>query len=260
MTVEEYRSAPGLNFSKMKALLQSPLHFQKQEAVEETLAMRMGTAVDEWVLSGKVRPHVIKPAELDGKPWQGNRTACKEWVKKWKADGCTVYSQDEYDTQSAMQKALENSREFQGLLRTCPQRQLPVFAVYRGVPVKCLLDMAGQDEEGRVICDLKTSNDASPKGFGKKAFNMDYDLQMVLYSAAVALSEGLEEPPAMSWAVVESSAAAPVSLFLVPGEALESGQRKLDRCIDSYLECMESGIWPSYGTGFQTPEWPRWAA
>lgn len=262
MTVEDYRAHSALNFSRMKWLLKSPCHFIMEGTadVEETLAMRMGSAVDEWILSGKVRPHAIKPAELDGKPWQGNRTACKQWVKDRKAEGFTVYSQDEYDTQMGMQKALEQSPEFQKLLEVCPQRQLPVFAKYRGVELKVLMDMAGHDLGGyRCFGDLKCSVSAAPRDFAKKAATMHYDLQQAVYAAVLGVSEALEDEPAMFWAVVESSPSAPVSIFSVPREAMDSGKRKLDRCIDLYLQCTESGNWPGYGQGIQQLSWPAWA-
>lgn len=262
MTLEEYRSHSALNFSKMKWLLHSGQHFMamKDREVEETIAMRMGSAVDEWILSGKVRPHAIKPAELDGKPWQGNRTACKQWVAARKAEGMTVYSQEEYDTQSAMQRALEASPDFQSLLEICPERQLPVFANYRGVELKILIDLAGHDRSGRrAFGDLKTSVSASPREFAKKAARMHYDLQQALYAAALGVAEFLEDEPAMFWAVVESTLAAPVSIFAVPRDAMGSGMRKLNLCIDRYKEGMETGQWNGYGRGFLQLEWPRWA-
>lgn len=263
MTIEAYRNHSALNFSRMKWLLKSPRHFMVEgpREKEETLAMRLGRAVDEWILTGEVRPFAIMPEEIEKATGKGSRTAKQAWLAEQEQQGLTAYKQEEYDTQMAMQKALESSPEFQKLLEVCPQRQLPVFAKYRGVEVKALLDLAGHDMSGhRCFGDLKTSVSAAPRDFAKKAANLDYDLQQALYAAALASSEGLEDEPAMFWAVVESSASAPVSIFAVPREAMDSGQRKLNKCIDLYLQCTESGEWPGYGQGIQQLKWPSWAS
>jgi hypothetical protein len=262
MTIEEYRAAPGLNFSVAKWLLTTPFHFKTMLAteVEETLAMRMGAAVDEWVLSGRVRPHAIMPPDIATLTGKGSRAAKQAWVKEQEAKGFTVYKREDWDKQSAMQRALERSPDFQSILSACPERQLPVFASYRGIPMKALLDMAGRDAKKlRCFGDLKCILDASPRGFGKRAYANHLDLQIVMYQTVLALSEGLEAPPLPFWVAVESSGVPAVSVFSVPLEAMESGQRKLDKCVDLYLSCSESGLWPAYGSGWLTPEWPRWA-
>lgn len=263
MDRDAYDTLPHLNFSAGKWLLTSGQHFQAMRSVEreETIAMRMGMAIDEFVSFGIVRPFAVMPEEIASLTGTGSRTAKSAWKAEQKAKGCTVYTADEAKRQRAMIDSLTGSHDFQALLKVMPQRQHAVTATYRGVPMKCMLDLAGHDDNGRrIICDLKTAMDGSPRGFGKAAFTRDYDLQICLYGTILSLAEGLEDPPIPCWAVVESSHAAPVSLFSVPQKALESGQRKLDKMIDRYLEYTASGVWPGYGAGWQTPIWPRWAS
>lgn len=167
---------------------------------------------------------------------------------------------EEWSKQSGMQRALEASPEFQGLLRICPQRQLPVFTEYRGVKIKCLIDLAGHDaRQRRCFGDLKCILDASPRGFGKLAYIRHLDMQIYMYRTALALSEKLEEPPLPFWSAVESSGVPVVSNFGVPSEALESGRRKLDKCIDLLKTYQDQKDWPGYGDGWMEPVWPRWA-
>lgn len=264
MTIEAYRQHTADHYSRIKLLLRSPAHYiAGREEKEPTLAMRMGTAVDEFILEGKVRPYAIKPPHHpdDTKDvWQGNKKWCREWVKSHKDARVSVYSQEEWNKTSAMQQALANSPEFQDILEMCTNRQRPVFGTYRGVEFKILVDLDGYDSNGvRTYGDLKTTNDGSPRKFAKKAFDMDYDLQIVLYGTILAIAEGLGEKPCPFWTVVEESPATPVTVYAVPPEAWESGQRKLDRCVDLLLECRETGIYPAYGSGIQNLQWPKWA-
>jgi hypothetical protein len=264
MTVEEYRQSPGLNFSSIKHILRSPAHFLAGRGEQEpSLAMRMGSAVDEYVLEGKVRPYAIKPQFRNGDPsdlWQGNKKWCKEWISEKKVEGVSIYSRDEWDKASRMQQALLNSPEFSSLLEMCPNRQTPMFGKYRGLDFKILIDMDGHDSSGnRCLGDLKTANDGSPRGFAKKAYDYDYDIQICLYSTILSIVEDLGTPPSPFWAVVEESQANPVTIYAVPPLAWESGQRKLDKCVDLYLQCTESGEWPAYGSGVQQLQWPTYA-
>ena len=46
-----YREHPALNWSKLRAMAQSPLAFKTQEDVQETEAMRLGTEVHRLLLT-----------------------------------------------------------------------------------------------------------------------------------------------------------------------------------------------------------------
>lgn len=264
ISIEEYRALPYLSYSRLKKLLVSPKHFITEDEPEETIAMRMGTAVDEYILSGKAAPHAIKPDFNPADPtdtWHGAKKWCKAWEKEQKDKGLAVYGKDDYEKLMAMQRALEESPEFKKLLELCPERQVAVTAEYRGVMLKGLLDLAGHDKKGRrCFGDLKSSASSAPREFARLAVRMSYQMQLALYSTLLGISEGLEEEPAMFWCVVESSKAAPVSVFTVPRDAIDSGMRKLDYCIDLYKECSENNRWPGYNRepGFMNLEWPGW--
>ncbi len=261
--VAAYRALPRESYSSLKYLLISAKHFKanKEKPVTETPAMRIGTAVDEAVLSGIRKTYAIMPPEIAALEGEGSRKAQKAWKDSQKAAGVEIVKSEDVESQNRMIRALDESSEFQELLKIMPERQKPILFCYRGIELKCLLDMAGHDANGkRCFGDLKTSLSASPEGFGRLAYNRDYDLQCRLYQIGLAMSERLDYEPLPCWAVVENSDAAPVSLFEIPAEYLESGQRKLDLCIDRLLRIRETGEYAGYGSGWQTPVFPRYAA
>jgi len=261
MTIEEYRSHPALNYSAAKLLIsKTPFHFIKASEAEKedpSVYMRMGTAVHE-LLEDKQTEYVIRPDvhPETNEVWHGSKKWCKEWKA---AQTLQVFTSEEIGKILGMRKALEDNPIFQMLLNHCPEREKPVFGTYKGVQLKALLDMAGYDKSGkRMIVDLKTTDDASASGFGRKAKSLLYQCQAVHYTTVLSMAEQLEERPMFIFAVVESSFPHAVAFHGLPQEAWDDGQEKFDRYVDTYKNCMETGIWPAYEYGIQTLDWPTW--
>jgi hypothetical protein len=263
MTIEEYRAHPALNFSAAKILAtMTPAHFREYVdggGIEETVAMRMGTAVHDMLQGLPIRG-VIKPAHLPGDPsdtWHGAKKWCKAWIAEQTEP---VFSADEYAATMGMRNALEGHSLFSTVMGLCPDREQPVFAEYRGVQLKALLDMSGLDTQGnRFIADLKTTDNASAKKWARKMVDMLYHMQAAWYSNVAALAEGLTERPNFLFGVVESKPPHPVAIYSLPEEAWSNGQAMMDLAVDRYRECCESGIWAGYPEEIQCLEWPKWA-
>ena len=131
MTVEEYRKDPALNFSLAKILAtETPAHFleaRENPDREETIAMRMGTAVHD-LLQGKLQEYAIKPAfnpftRNQADTWHGNKTWCKEWMSE---QILPMLSADEYAAVVGMRDALSENPVFQMLQQMCPVVETPV--------------------------------------------------------------------------------------------------------------------------------------
>lgn len=268
MNVETYRAADGVNYSWLKWFLVTPWHAlsMKDKEKDETLAMRLGKSVDEWVSFGRELPCVIRPefnpSGDESDKWHGSKKWCKAWTASAKArpEKPWVYSQEEYDKEQGIKDALNRSQDFQRLLSIMPERQLAVFAEIDGVKCKALLDMAGRDAGGRrCFGDLKVFRDASPRGFGRDAYARHLDFQIVFYATILQAAENLDYTPIPSWAVAENGDAPLAQIYGVPEEAWESGEKKMRRALALYKECSETGRYPSYGEGWLTPIWPRYA-
>lgn len=263
MTIDEYRAHPALNFSAAKILAtMTPAHFREYVdggGIEETVAMRMGTAVHDMLQGLPIRG-VIKPAHHPDDPadtWHGAKKWCKTWIAEQTEP---VFSADEHKATMGMRNALENHGLFSTVMGLCPDREKPVFAEYRGVQLKALLDMSGADSQGnRFIADLKTTDNASPRKWAKKLVDMSYHMQAAWYSNVTALAEGLTDRPNFLFGVVESKPPHLVAIYSLPEEAWSNGQAMMDLAVDRYKECVESGIWVGYEENIQCLEWPKWA-
>lgn len=254
MTTQEYRTHPALNFSLAKHLLKSPAHFKaaQDEEREETDAMRIGTLAHAMILEGKdLRDmYAIKPAGMsfatkEGKAWRDAQT--KEILKEEDANMLPKAA-----------KAITDNPHASHIMKKCQHRETPIIGTIMGVPCKALLDCHGTDGVEWVIDDLKTTQDASPKGFAKAVVNFDLDLQMVWYQTLLANIEGLETPPFWIWTAIEKTPPY-VNAVYTGEEWIESGTRKLEIVIDRYKKCTESGKWPMPYRGINKLERPKWA-
>ncbi len=157
-----------------------------------------------------------------------------------------------------MRDALIKNPIVQEILESCPDREVPLFANYGGLPVKSLLDGIGRDNSGRrVIFDLKSTYDASPDGFARAVSRQKYCLQLALYSAVLSLSEGLEERPSWLWIAVESKRPYTVAIYSPTPEHYALGERQLNHCVELVKKCRETGVWPGYTTGITDLPWRK---
>lgn len=249
-----YRTNSALNYSAAKALLRSPKHFQSalNRKFEPSREMLIGTAVHEAVLEGKSPSYIVRPADLDLRTKEG-----KEW--KAKNAGKEIMSPDEDSAVRNAIKAVRESADAQYLLNLCKQREIGIIHNYNGIDIKGRLDAYGNDEAGKpIVLDFKTTSDADPETWGRKAFGLRYPMQTAWYQSLLALELGLEEAPAYFWLVCETQDPFDVVIYQPPEEALEIGRAQMQHCVEAYKACIASGKWPGYSKGIIQLDVPQW--
>ena len=258
MTPEEYRAAPGLNFSLAKHLLRSGAHFRAAVEAPEapTHEMEIGTMLHAWVLEDKPPRYIVKP--------DGMKLSTKDGITfkaEAEADDRTILAYDEAAMLVRILANLADNRTIQNAFRGCQKRELPLFADFDGVAIKGLIDMLGEDATGAAtLLDFKTANDASDHGFGTAVATYHYLMQAAWYSALVSLHLALEQPPRFAWIVAETSAAGVCRLIQPTPEQMGLGDRQMERCIRRFKECQERNVWPGYSNGgVSTLRLPAWA-
>ncbi len=249
-----YRSHLALNYSLARNLLKSPKHFQAAltSKFEPTREMQIGTYVHQAVLEGKSPSYIVRPADIDLRTKEG-----KTWRDKHA--GMDILTQEDHEIVQRTIAAVRNSPDAEYLLKLCPQREVGIVHTFDGIDIKGRLDAHGQDEAGKpLILDFKTTSDADPEQWGRKAFNLRYPMQTAWYQALLSLELGVEEPSSYFWLVVETQEPFDVVIYQPPEEALEIGRAQMRHCIDSYKSCVASGKWPGYSKGLLTLEIPSW--
>lgn len=134
----------------------------------------------------------------------------------------------------------------------------------------------GQDEDGNDIhvpckikpdwhsrndflVDLKTTEDASPAGFGKSVWNYRYHVQGAFYCDGLAQSRSGDYPRGFIFIAVEKSAPYAVGVYYLTTEQMDIGRREYSRDLQVYHKCLRTGDWPAYGTGVSAVQLPGWA-
>lgn len=251
---QEYRAFPALNYSSAKHLLRSQKHYlaEKNKKFEPSREMVIGTIVHSEILEGKAGDYVLKPADMSFVTKEG-----KAWRDAHK--GREILTQEEHESVKRTVAAVRGNKDAMYLLDRCPNREVGIVTEYRGVKIKARLDAYGEDESGNpLILDFKTTSDANPETWGRKASSLCYFAQMALYKVALAMELKLESPPSFLWLVAETNEAADVVIYQPPAEAIAIGEKQLDIIIERYLDLEITGCAKGYPSGIIELEIPAW--
>jgi hypothetical protein len=239
-----------VNFSTLKMVEESPLHYQDavQFAKTATSAMNVGTAGHCMILG----PTMFPPRYA---VWTGGVRRGKEWdgFKDSNADK-TIITADEYDTCRAMTEAV-----------VAHPAAGPIFAQGEAERVIQWQDPeTGLDLKARVdwisgsIVDLKTTKSANPRLFGATAARYKYHAQMAFYRWGVECATGLAEWPC-HLVVVESQRPHDVVVYALDEVTLAAGLETCREWLRLVAGCRASGKWPGRFQGETTLNLPPWA-
>lgn len=240
LTNEEYHKSDAISSSDVKAVLTStPFHWRNKTRTE-TPAMALGTAVHDMVLEGG-KATLRGPENRRGNAW-------KDAEAKAKADGKTLLVEADYDRCQDISAALmadeacakvlaaEDAIREASIFVTCPTT---------GLELRCRPDIYVPST--KVMGDVKTTQDASPRGFVRQCYQLRYDVQGAFYKYVAELAGW--ETLYFVFLSVESNSPHATCLHSLGLEALEIGKRDMMRGLQQIKEAQEAN---DYSTG-----WPR---
>lgn len=264
-TIEEYHRdpcpRPSLSSSIATTLVtRSPLHAHAQHPRlgglerETTEEMNFGTVVHALVLG--------KGAAIEEMPFDDYKTNRAKEARD-NAIACGHLP--------VKSKHLERART----ATTEITRQLALRGIVFGGESEVAIEWEEESPIGPVLCrsmldhvlledalvvDLKTSGNAHPEAFAKSAINFGYDIQSVVYPAALeALHPQLAGRVDFVFAVVEPVPPYAVLVARPTGNMRELGTRRWLRAVESWAECTAAQKWPGYGDGIGFVDVPVWA-
>lgn len=261
---DEYEKIHRLNWSTLRHMKRSPYHFRMVETDvtqnADSDAKRIGRATHAALLE----PDVFR---AQWAVWDGGDRRGKAWTEfKDKHAGFEIVKAAEYQQVEAIAHAARSDKDAGPLLQH-GEAELAVLWTHALAGPAWDADEWGShariackgriDRANGVILDLKTCRDASPEGFARAAWNLDYAAQAAFYVDGYAAATGQRLPYVI--VAVENTEPHAVQVYTVPEHILEMGRDLYRGLLERVARCRKESRWPSYSDGPMELPLPRWA-
>jgi exodeoxyribonuclease VIII len=256
-----YHAHPAVSKSHLDLIARSPLHYwaryidPNRVIPEPTPQMRLGTALHTHVLELSRWDEEIAVA-----PQCDRRTkAGKEAFAAFEANsaGKTVITADDAEQVMAMGRAIMRhpaAAMLLGLPGKAETTHMWTDAI-TGLECKCRPDWLTDD--GSIVVDLKTTKDASPRGFKQSVANFAYHKQAAWYLHGLEQATG-KRPDQFIFICVESSAPFACAVYAADAEMIERGHEHAMRDLGKLAACRLTDSWPSYSDQIEMISLPGW--
>lgn len=257
LTNAEYHARPEVSKSGLDLIHRSPLHFwdrylnPNRVAEPPTDAMVIGSALHIRVLE----PHLFDD-EYAVAPHCDRRT--KEGKMIWAdfeqgAAGKTLLKAEDAARIEAMAKAVHGHKAAKFLLTMAGQAEQSYFWTDDETGEKCKCRPDWHSADGRIIVDLKTTEDASPGKFLRSSvLGWRYHVQAAFYM------QGLPSAEVFLFVVVEKKPPFAVAVYSLPPKLIERGLEEAKADLSLIATCRAADRWPSYSEEIEELPLPRW--
>jgi exodeoxyribonuclease VIII len=248
--------------SHLDLVARSPLHYwaryvdPKRVEPEPTAAMLLGTAVHTLVLETDqfAERYVAAPEGIDRRYKAG-----KELFAEWEAQaaGRTVLTKADADLIQAMGRAVHGHPAAAYLLGLPGKAETTHMWTDEATGLECKCRPDWLVDDGSMIVDLKTTEDASPTGFAKSIANFRYHVQASWYLDGLERATG-RRPEQFIFICVEKKAPHAVAVYAADAEMVAAGQVTAARDMLLLAECRDADYWPAYSDQIETISLPPW--
>lgn len=239
----EYRAWDALGSTDIKTLASHPagvFRFRRKYP-QQSNAFAIGNAAHALILEGRETPYVDATTR--------NTKAYKDYAA---IHGPSLLAH-EWDTVQRMRDAVFANPDAANLL-TDHEPETSLIWDEGGTRLKGRLDGWRADE--RIIVDLKTARDVSPRGFGRAAGEYGYHAQAAQYSDGVAALTG--EVPTYFIVAVEKEPPYLTAVYEVTADQIASGRETVREGIAAYHDANATGYWAT-NYPLQPLDLPMWA-
>jgi hypothetical protein len=243
-------AGPSVSSSGLRTIfLQSPAHYWVSSYLnparteqKDSAALTLGRAAHHLLLGEDdfSTLFIARPAEIAGKPWQGNRTECKEWIAAQVKAGRTVLVPDQFEQIRGMARALADHPLVRaGILNGEIEKSLVWKDKETGVWLKARPD-AIPNESGD-YADLKTTSKVGSE-LDREVSNRRYDVQAALTGIGAREVIG-KEMSSFSFVFVESEPPHSVDVLTLDKADIEAAEKDLRAALRTFAWCHKNSNW-----------------
>lgn len=257
----DYHSGPGVSCSALKLVGRSPSHYwsayrdPQRPAREQSAALRMGEAIhcailepQRFVVAYRVAPQVDRRTKAGKEAWEAFVAECEEV-------GAEPLSADEHSACEAI--AAQANRH--PILRAVRDGARYEHSAYWIDPITETLCKARPDwlTSRRIVLDVKSTADASPREFAKSIARYQYAMQAAYYLDGITAAGC--EVDSFVFVAVEKTAPFGIACYAADAEMLTQGRAEYRRLLAVYAECDAADQWPGYPQTVAPISLPAWA-
>ncbi len=258
ITNEQYHNdTTRISKSGLDLINRSPAHYYARyldptrEPERKTAALIDGTAVHTAILEPrKFKDRYIVDPGFDRRTNAGKADLAL-FVRNY--PGKELLSKDTYYMAMKLREAMEKHPVAKRLLEDgVPEETLHWQDRLTGAPCKARMDWLS----GRFIVDIKTTEDASPRAFGRSANTYRYPVQSAFYYDGMVAND--REVEGFIFIAVEKSPPYGVALYFSGDAEINLGRQLYLKNLETYMACVRSGTWPGYPhevTQLRLPDW-----
>jgi exodeoxyribonuclease VIII len=256
LTNAEYHARPEISKSGLDQLRRSPLHYWNRYLNPDRLieppteAMVLGSALHARVLE----PHLFDDEYIVAPQGIDRRT--KEGKLRWadfeaQAEGRTVLKAEDAARIEAMAAAVHQHPAARTILRLPGKCEQSYFWTDEATGVACKCRPDWHSDNRKLIADVKTTDDASPRGFIRSVMKYRYHVQAAFYSQGIGAEEFL-------FIAVEKKPPFAVAVYATPPDLIERGAKEALQDLRLLATCRSENKWPGYGDEIQSLVVPDW--
>ena len=238
----------SLSSTEAKRILQAPkvLKWTRGHPQEPKAAYDFGHIVHGIVLGTGLEVVEI-PDDLLSASGAATTKAAKEFIADVRADGGIPMKAKDLEFPRVVAQAVLDDPVAGPLFKQGrPEQSIYGQDEQTGVWMRGRLDWVTELDGATCLVDLKTTaGDASAGEFTREAAKLEYAVQREFYRQIWQTVTG-EVDPRFIHVVVSKKPPYLVNVVEMDFEYELIGQAKVRRALDTYKQCMDSGVWPGY--------------
>lgn len=254
---KDYHAIVGASSSILKMLLtKTPAHVYAQyfdpsrKTKEPSAAMQMGTAIHAAILEPMKfeAEYFVLDEGLDKKNSKSLFAAIEAagQIPLKRADFDVIESiRKMVFSKSTSDKYLSNGHAEKSIIINCDEYGIAL----KIRPDYCVLPCP--EFPNGMILDVKSTEDASPNGFGDSVMKYGYELSAAWYCDVWQRHFKTEDRPLFVWLPVEKSEPYECAFYAAPDFALDYGREQYLSVLPVLAECIKTGVWNGYADGLE---------